>query len=134
MLLEGPILLVTQQGFDNYFPAEGWYYLSPLGLSSYSLYVVSPLWLDVDRHYYLYANYMDNLSLLLSLKVLKGKNYLIFLVFVLMDVILYAIGYYGETVTLPRNYSLFLITPKYRFDKSCLYSITEVVFVDDLPN
>jgi hypothetical protein len=41
----------------------------------------------------------------------------------------------AETVTLLRNYSLFLITPKYRFNKLCLYSITEVVvFIDDLPN
>jgi len=29
-----------------------------------------------------------------------------------------------ETVTLLRNYSLFLITSKYSFDKLCLYSIT----------
>jgi hypothetical protein len=41
----------------------------------------------------------------------------------------------AETVTLPRNYSLFLIISKYRFDKLCLYSITEVVvFIDDPPN
>jgi len=39
-----------------------------------------------------------------------------------------------KTVTLLRDYSLFLITSKYRFDKLCLYSITEVVFIDDLPN
>jgi len=36
-----------------------------------------------------------------------------------------------ETVTLLRNYSLFLITSKYRFDKLCLYSITEIIFIDD---
>ena len=41
---------------------------------------------------------------------------------------------HGKTVTLLCNYSLFLITPKYRFDKLCLYSITEVVFIGDLPN
>jgi len=41
----------------------------------------------------------------------------------------------AETVTLLRNYSLFLIISKYRFDKLCLYSITEVVvFIDDPPN
>jgi len=39
-----------------------------------------------------------------------------------------------ETVMLLRNYSLFLITSKYRFDKLCLCSITEVVFIDDPPN
>jgi len=39
-----------------------------------------------------------------------------------------------KTVTLLRNRSLFLITPKYRFDKLCLYSITEIVFINDLPN
>jgi hypothetical protein len=38
-----------------------------------------------------------------------------------------------KTVMLLRNYSLFLITSKYRFDKLCLYSITEVVFIDDPP-
>jgi heme/copper-type cytochrome/quinol oxidase subunit 1 len=100
MLLEGPILLVTQQGFDNYFPAEGWYYLSPLGLPSYSLYVVSPLWfygwtlIDI-------ATYMQTIWIIyhyyLASKSSKEKLP-IFLVFVLMDVILYAIGYSGETV------------------------------------
>ena len=100
MLLEGPIIITNQQGFDNYFPSEGWYYLSPLGVPGYSLYVVSPLWyfgwmlIDI-------ATYMQTTWLIyhyyLASKATKEKLP-IFLVFVLMDVILYAIGYSGETV------------------------------------
>ena len=42
LLLQGPIYLVPFN--DNYFPAIGWYFLSPLGLNTVSQYVVSPLW------------------------------------------------------------------------------------------
>lgn len=42
LLLEGPIYLVPFN--DNYFPAIGWYFLSPLGVAGQSAYVVSPLW------------------------------------------------------------------------------------------
>ena len=42
LLLEGPVYLVPFN--DNYFPAIGWYFLSPLGISGHSAYVVSPLW------------------------------------------------------------------------------------------
>jgi heme/copper-type cytochrome/quinol oxidase subunit 1 len=42
ILIEGPIYLVPFN--DNYFPAVGWYFLSPLGVANDSLYVVSPLW------------------------------------------------------------------------------------------
>lgn len=101
MLLEGPILIVNSQGFDNYFPSEGWYYLVPLGLPGYSLYVVSPLWyfgwmlIDV-------ATYMQTLWIIyhyyLHSKNPSREKLPIFLVFTLMDVLLYAIGYSGETV------------------------------------
>jgi heme/copper-type cytochrome/quinol oxidase subunit 1 len=42
LLLEGPVYLVPFN--DNYFPAIGWYFLSPLGIAGHSTYVVSPLW------------------------------------------------------------------------------------------
>jgi len=42
LLLEGPVYLVPFN--DNYFPAIGWYFASPLGLLGQSSYVVSPLW------------------------------------------------------------------------------------------
>jgi heme bearing subunit I of the terminal oxidase len=41
VFIEGPIYLVPFN--DNYFPATGWYFLSPLGVNHASLYVVSPL-------------------------------------------------------------------------------------------
>jgi heme bearing subunit I of the terminal oxidase len=42
LLLQGPIYLVPFN--DNYFPATGWYFASPLGVNGISGYVVSPLW------------------------------------------------------------------------------------------
>ena len=42
LLLEGPVYLFPFN--DNYFPAVGWYFLSPLGVDGQSAYVVSPLW------------------------------------------------------------------------------------------
>ena len=42
ILIQGPIYFLPFN--DNYFPAIGWYFLSPLGLQSQSLYVASPLW------------------------------------------------------------------------------------------
>jgi heme bearing subunit I of the terminal oxidase len=42
LLLQGPIYLAPFN--DNYFPAIGWYFLSPLGIAGKSDYVVSPLW------------------------------------------------------------------------------------------
>ena len=99
MFLEGPILLISGQGFDNYFPAEGWYYLSPLGVPGYSYYVTSPFWfigwmlLDIATYvqvvWIVYHYYQAS-------KTIKEKLP-IFLVFVLMDVLLYGIGYSGET-------------------------------------
>ena len=100
MLLEGPILIVNSQGFDNYFPSEGWYYLVPLGLPGYSLYVVSPLWyfgwmlIDV-------ATYMQTLWIIydyyLHSKNPSREKLPIFLVFTLMDDLLYDIDYSGVT-------------------------------------
>jgi heme/copper-type cytochrome/quinol oxidase subunit 1 len=43
LLLEGPVYLFPYFN-DNYFPAVGWYFLSPLGVDGQSAYVVSPLW------------------------------------------------------------------------------------------
>ncbi len=42
LLLQGPVYLLPFN--DNYFPAVGWYFLSPLGVAGQSSYVVSPLW------------------------------------------------------------------------------------------
>jgi heme/copper-type cytochrome/quinol oxidase subunit 1 len=42
LLLQGPVYLLPFN--DNYFPAVGWYFASPLGVLGHSAYVVSPLW------------------------------------------------------------------------------------------
>ncbi|HTZ62027.1 MAG TPA: cbb3-type cytochrome c oxidase subunit I [Thermoplasmata archaeon] len=42
LLLQGPVYLIPFN--DNYFPAVGWYFLSPLGVAGQSAYAVSPLW------------------------------------------------------------------------------------------
>jgi heme/copper-type cytochrome/quinol oxidase subunit 1 len=42
LLLQGPVYLLPFN--DNYFPAVGWYFASPLGVAGQSAYVVSPLW------------------------------------------------------------------------------------------
>jgi heme/copper-type cytochrome/quinol oxidase subunit 1 len=42
LLLQGPVYLAPFN--DNYFPAIGWYFASPLGILGHSAYVVSPLW------------------------------------------------------------------------------------------
>ena len=41
LLLEGPVFFTPFN--DNYFPAIGWYFLSPLGIAGHSSFVVSPL-------------------------------------------------------------------------------------------
>ncbi len=43
VLMEGPFYLFPQFN-DNYFPALGWYFYSPLGIRGLSSYVASPLW------------------------------------------------------------------------------------------
>jgi len=41
LLLQGPIFLAPFN--DNYFPATGWYFLSPLGVAGQSAYTVAPI-------------------------------------------------------------------------------------------
>ena len=43
VLMEGPFYLYPIFN-DNYFPALGWYFYSPLGIRGLSAYVASPLW------------------------------------------------------------------------------------------
>jgi cytochrome c oxidase subunit I len=43
VLMEGPFYVYPQFN-DNYFPALGWYFYSPLGIRGLSSYVASPLW------------------------------------------------------------------------------------------
>ncbi|PVU70009.1 oxidase [Sulfolobus sp. SCGC AB-777_L09] len=101
MLFEGPILITPQQGFDNYFSATGWYYLAPIGIPGYSLYVVSPLWyigwLLLDAGVYLMTGWYVYHFYLAS-KNLKEKLP-IFLVFGLVVAILILESYSGEVVT-----------------------------------
>ena len=42
ILLQGPLYLAPFN--DNYFPATGWYFLSPLGINGVSSYTVSPIY------------------------------------------------------------------------------------------
>lgn len=60
ILLQGPLYLAPFN--DNYFPATGWYYLSPLGLSGASSYVVSPIfflgWLALCASVLLWAGWV----------------------------------------------------------------------------
>ncbi|BFH73684.1 cbb3-type cytochrome c oxidase subunit I [Sulfurisphaera javensis] len=101
MLFEGPIIITTQSGFDNYFSATGWYYLAPIGVNGYSLYVVSPLWyigwilLEIGIYlmtgWYVYHFYLAS-------KNLKEKLP-IFLVFGLVVGILILESYSGSFIT-----------------------------------
>ena len=43
VLMEGPFYVLPQFN-DNYFPALGWYFYSPLGIRGLSSYVATPLW------------------------------------------------------------------------------------------
>jgi heme/copper-type cytochrome/quinol oxidase subunit 1 len=60
LLLEGPVYLAPFN--DNYFPAVGWYFLSPLGVAGHSAYVVSPLfflgWLSLSAGVLLWTGWM----------------------------------------------------------------------------
>ncbi|BFI76430.1 cbb3-type cytochrome c oxidase subunit I [Sulfurisphaera ohwakuensis] len=100
MFMEGPILIVTAQGFDNYFSATSWYYLSPIGIPNYSLYVVSPLffigWILNDAFVYL-AGIWIVYHYYLASKQIKEKLP-VPLVFFLMIILLFMIGYSGVTV------------------------------------
>jgi len=100
MFMEGPILITSQQGFDNYFSAGSWYYLSPIGIPGYSLYVISPLffigWILNDFFVYgagmwiIYHYYLASKQMKEKLPVP--------LVFFLMIILLFMIGYSGVTV------------------------------------
>lgn len=101
MLSEGPILITAQQGFDNYFSATGWYYLAPIGIPGYSLYVVSPLWyiswilLEIGIYlmtgWYVYHFYLASKQI--------NEKLPIFLVFGLVTGILILESYSGSFVT-----------------------------------
>jgi len=101
MLFEGPIVITTQTGFDNYFSATGWYYLAPIGVNGYSLYVVSPLWyigwilLEVGIYlmtgWYVYHFYLASRNLKEKLPI--------FLVFGLVVGILILESYSGSFIT-----------------------------------
>ncbi|BFH72458.1 cbb3-type cytochrome c oxidase subunit I [Sulfurisphaera javensis] len=100
MFMEGPILITAAQGFDNYFSAGSWYYLSPIGIPGYSLYVMSPLffigWILNDAFVYL-AGFWIVYHYYLASKQIKEKLP-VPLVFFLMIILLFMIGYSGVTV------------------------------------
>lgn len=60
LLLQGPVYFVPFN--DNYFPAIGWYFLSPLGVAGQSAYVVSPLfflgWIALGAGVLLWTGWM----------------------------------------------------------------------------
>jgi len=97
MLIEGPILLISGPGFDNYFSATSWYYLAPLGLPGFSNYVVSPLfyigWLLNDIFVYLVGLWLIYHYYLYS-KQLKEKLPVPILFF-FINILLFLIGYSG---------------------------------------
>ncbi|AWR97080.1 oxidase [Acidianus sulfidivorans JP7] len=98
MFMEGPIVVYPSFN-DNYFSATDWYYLSPMGIPSYSQYVVSPLffigWILLDAFTYM-AGVWIIYHYYIATKTLKEKLP-VALVFFLMDTLLYAIGYSGVT-------------------------------------
>lgn len=100
MFMEGPILITAQQGFDNYFSATSWYYLSPIGIPGYSLYVITPLflfgWILNDLFVYL-AGIWIVYHYYLASKQMKDKLP-VPLVFFLMIILLFMIGYSGVIV------------------------------------
>ena len=100
MFMEGPILIISGPGFDNYFPSTSWYYLSPLGIYGYSWYVVSPFfyigWILNDLFVYL-AGIWIVYHYAIAARNLKEKLP-VPLVFFLMIILLFMIGYSGVTV------------------------------------
>jgi terminal oxidase heme-binding subunit I len=100
MFMEGPILIINGPGFDNYFPATSWYYLSPIGIYGYSWYVVSPFfyigWILNDLFVYL-AGIWIVYHYAIAARNLKEKLP-VPLVFFLMIILLFMIGYSGVTV------------------------------------
>jgi terminal oxidase heme-binding subunit I len=100
MFMEGPILIINGPGFDNYFPSTSWYYLSPIGIYGYSWYVVSPFfyigWILNDLFVYL-AGIWIVYHYAIAARNLKEKLP-VPLVFFLMIILLFMIGYSGVTV------------------------------------
>lgn len=100
MFMEGPILVINGPGFDNYFPSTSWYYLSPIGIYGYSWYVVSPFfyigWILNDLFVYL-AGIWIVYHYAIAARNLKEKLP-VPLVFFLMIILLFMIGYSGVTV------------------------------------
>jgi len=98
MLIEGPIVAYPTFN-DNFFGASGWYYLSPLGIPTYSNYVLSPLWFIgyelMDIGTYIFVIWLIYHYYLVS-KTTKEKLP-IFAVFALMTSLMIAIGWSGET-------------------------------------
>ncbi|BCU66791.1 oxidase [Sulfolobales archaeon HS-7] len=98
MLQEGPIILYPKFN-DNFFPATSWYYLSPIGLPGYSSYVASPLWfigsLMVDIGTYIMGIWILYHFYLASKQM--SQKLPIGLLFFLMDVLVYLMGYSGRT-------------------------------------
>jgi len=98
MFMEGPILVYPIFN-DNYFPATGWYYLSPLGLPGHSSYVVSPLffwgWVMLDAFTYLAGGWIVYHYYLATRRMRERLP--VALVFFLMDTLLFMIGYSGVT-------------------------------------
>ncbi|QPG50378.1 cbb3-type cytochrome c oxidase subunit I [Saccharolobus solfataricus] len=99
MFMEGPILIIPAAGFDNYFSATIWYYLSPLGIPGYSQYVVSPLffwgWILLDAFTYI-GGFWIVYHYYLASKNMKEKLP-VPLVYFLMVTLMFMIGYSGVT-------------------------------------
>ncbi|QXJ27340.1 cbb3-type cytochrome c oxidase subunit I [Saccharolobus shibatae] len=99
MFMEGPILIVPAAGFDNYFSATIWYYISPLGIPGYSQYVVSPLffwgWILLDAFTYI-GGFWIVYHYYLASKNMKEKLP-VPLVYFLMVTLMFMIGYSGVT-------------------------------------
>ncbi len=98
LLIQGPIYFLPFN--DNYFPASGWYFLSPLGINGQSAYVVSPLfflgWLALCAALFLWTAWM-----VIHLRdwyrqhraEAQGRRYPVFLWFVVGTLVLVPLTY-----------------------------------------
>jgi heme bearing subunit I of the terminal oxidase len=96
ILIEGPIYLVPFN--DNYFPAVGWYFLSPLGLAHESLYVVSPLfffgWLALCASVLLWTWWMaSHLLTWYRSQAAESRRLPVFLLFIVATLVLIPLTY-----------------------------------------
>ena len=98
LMLQGPVYFLPFN--DNYFPAVGWYFLSPLGVAGQSSYTVSPLfflgWLALGAAVLLWTGWVvvhlfDWFRKNRSLTV--GRRYPVFLWFVIGTLVLLPITY-----------------------------------------